>query len=971
MALKDIIVYVKTHFNAFKNSSDREITKYLKEKKGDKYYYYDDLMPALKRRYEQLNPKNVGRIFDKKGNVKHAIVINDAKTEKVYKNKDIIKETPTQIKSFDEWYGLKQDGLKRKSIVVVSFGVQYSDVYEDRNVSVDVKGKAKDEIKQIILDAVAKYVEDPNINTEIQWDGVEPGYRPRIKKTRDINDMKLKKATLSLDSKVVDDNVGMDDLCVKRYLTKFWKMTVELPESPSVNDIYKFCEVKDLSMNAYGINGRLLKKRRGNPKYRILKFIAYDSHLYGLNASIKEFIKKVKRSRDCPVESIGHKIAEIYEKDKIIPRQIKLNNNSLFSCMVGDTVFFENPDYNQCKEILTKLGLESELKLTTNMRNMIDIIEGVYKMSKLESYCPNLHDYKVTDLHYKHDDYDKLVGDEILGVPNIHKIDANKFYPDILENLDYLIRFDYKSDNVYHYTSKHKIMDHFLYLVEIEKYSFLMHENGVVTGKFVKECEKRGVKLDIIGVMECEKMNNEYSALIQELFEVVPEHAKQILVPLFGKMQAEYYNTKRKEKAEYLVNNNDMNQETSTYLCLPGDYSVKIAEGKYRKMKITSKKPISIQIKEEARLRVFDQIQKIEGTVIRIVLDSIAFISKTNPFENSIEKGKWKHQVFKKDDHNTYVRDINVREFMPCQEYDGTLCQAYAGAGKTTYILNEICSKFKNVLVLTPTHTTRVEFLKKGINCEVIQTYTNGDHLPEKCDAIVFDEIGMFGHDMWGILIQCSIRGDKVFAFGDFNQLPPVNVHKKLNKKHFLDMVFKERITLNENYRNNFDKKYYDKLIWNKDLKFAVEQVDKHQSHPLKSEVVICYKNSTVDKYNDLIMKRKGVEFGEVGSLVVCKTNKLAKYGIYNNFVLNVVAKDESVVEFDLGLKLPLKLFKLAQYKDEEKVSGYFKPGYARTLHGVQGCSLKSFHYAKDDYEFLERGNVLYTVISRLTIKNI
>ena len=125
--------------------------------------------------------------------------------------------------------------------------------------------------------------------------------------------------------------------------------------------------------------------------------------------------------------------------------------------------------------------------------------------------------------------------------------------------------------------------------------------------------------------------------------------------------------------------------------------------------------------------------------------------------------------------------------------------------------------------------------------------------------------------------------------------------------------------------------------------------------------MIICYTNTSVDKYNDIMLKHlKFNSMFDVGVKLLCKTNNLRKYGIYNRFVLEIT-KD--------GLTDGINTYNLT----EKEIKQNFKPAYARTVYGCQGKSLKSYYYAPEDYEFLKLSNqknrIAYTIISRLKNK--
>ena len=128
-----------------------------------------------------------------------------------------------------------------------------------------------------------------------------------------------------------------------------------------------------------------------------------------------------------------------------------------------------------------------------------------------------------------------------------------------------------------------------------------------------------------------------------------------------------------------------------------------------------------------------------------------------------------------------------------------------------------------------------------------------------------------------------------------------------------------------------------------------------------EADIIIAYTNLTRQKYNKKMCEKHNItSLDTIGTKVICKTNSLSKYEIYNNFRFTVKEIDGDTIslisEQDFIYKIPLELFN--RY-------GYFNYGYAITLYAVQGSSLKSFHYCMEDAGYLN-GRALYTLISRL-----
>ena len=102
-----------------------------------------------------------------------------------------------------------------------------------------------------------------------------------------------------------------------------------------------------------------------------------------------------------------------------------------------------------------------------------------------------------------------------------------------------------------------------------------------------------------------------------------------------------------------------------------------------------------------------------------------------------------------------------------------------------------------------------------------------------------------------------------------------------------------------------------------------------------------------------------GLEKFDIGARIVCKSNDLSEYEIYNNFYYTITNKDNQFIEIFDGINK----YNI-EYSDLEK----FDSGYCRTIYNIQGESVKSFYYAEEDFKFLD-GKTTYTIISRLKTK--
>jgi hypothetical protein len=295
---------------------------------------------------------------------------------------------------------------------------------------------------------------------------------------------------------------------------------------------------------------------------------------------------------------------------------------------------------------------------------------------------------------------------------------------------------------------------------------------------------------------------------------------------------------------------------------------------------------------------------------------------------------------------------------------DNILYQCYAGAGKTYDIVNRLIPSLESkYIVLTPSNESLSAYRDtkindEKINCAVIQTYTLSNTIPDE-PIVIVDEFGMMDTPAHDMLLKCAMLGKQIICYGDFNQLPPPGEISTINAPNYLKMLFGQHKSLDTNMRNDFTKEYYDSLINHKVN--LINEVKKHSAKtPEEASYIICYRNSTVDKYNKIILEHKGLDAIDEGVELICTVNsqRLQKLEIYNRTVLTIEEnKSNKHIRLSNG-----EVFTKADIKK------YFKPAYARTLYGIQGKSIESYYYAPEDYKFLTP-RAAYTVISRIKTK--
>tara|TARA_R110000764_G_scaffold43856_1_gene98629 strand:+ start:598 stop:3768 length:3171 start_codon:yes stop_codon:yes gene_type:complete len=776
--------------------------------------------------------------------------------------------------------------------------------------------------------------------------------------------------------------------CVYNHLSKIWKKKVK-PEIlhllHTTEDIYNFCVGRNIKMIAYDITRTIIKayypKTKSN--YKSCIFIAYNNHLYPLkNAILTKVI--ITDIEDIPVDNVYSRFMN-YLRSGVLPTNILINQDTIIMFSVDKKRYFQNPDYSECKKILKSFGLLDQLRPFTTLKNISNTLEKLYVKSGINSFMPKANRFIKAGILYKKEECE-VVDDFIT-------IDKNKAYSSSLMNLKRLIKTDIRVNKTYSINNTKDIIDHHLYIVEVEKSSILLPHNSIYTGEYLKYCIKQKLKFKIIEGLETQQEPNYLKNMIKDIYDKVPSHqAKFICNVMIGKF-AQTCEISQNLKCLKLANQTESKLSDGVIIPCNKNYNF-ICEEK-TSYNIYNRKPIHIQILDNARKILYEQMLFLKlkpDDIIQIKTDSITFKNPkselmTKKLKKIIFDGieGWKYEKYNAMGcpavHNKYIGGFGYDEFFT---NDNLLCECYAGAGKTYDILNEIVPKVKNYIVLTPSHASLKEYRIKNINCSVIQRYTLKKIIPTE-HIIIIDEIGMIDKVGCDLIYKCILEGKQIIAYGDFQQLRPVRGNVN-NSNLWLDLAFSRRKKLTTNFRNNFSKEYYDSLIKSKNIKYLTKEIKKWAIDYKKADVIICYRNTTREYYNALKCRHLNIsykldkevrQYGQIvdykisfdlrklkiGTKIISNTNELSKNGIYNKFTFTItdIKKDKITLDDNIIINKEL-LNKVVKNKS------LFSFAYARTLYSVQGASLNSFAYPDIDMFFLN-GRSAYTAISRLRQK--
>lgn len=784
--------------------------------------------------------------------------------------------------------------------------------------------------------------------------------------TLKIDDMKLRdNAPLDI-CNIYGENVKLiktNENCVKEYIKQTYKKIstssiYDLGDEDGVtaNEIYDFCKKYRIVLRLFDIEAKLIKSftpEKRNKSYKKFIAIIYNNHIYPLNNKYLSRIPVKNIKNIVKVEDLNKELLTNLNNginpDKVnLYHCLKEKKDVITSFQINETIYHSNQDYETVKKIYSSFGISDKLYYTDNLNNTCDKLEKLYIKSNIDSYFP--FDSNVGGFHYSNNE---LEGEFIT-------IDQNGHYAEALKRLNKLIVIDYKTAQ--YIESPKELKDNYYYNVKINKTSELMPTSGLYSYDELIYCKERGLKFKLLEAIECSYTDNYFKDMIIDLEkkyknnEITKDEMKNIYCALIGKFENSS-TTKTKYVFKKIANQDETKTSEGLVMNLNKKYNIIYDIEENNNIKLTNRVPIRRQVIFEARKMLYEKMKELKlkkEHIKQVKTDAITFIKSGN-IKTGSNIGEWKIQHDTKYIKDTEIYDDDFSLKLNSINKKNTLWIDYAGSGKTHYIINQLIPKLDDYIVLSPSHASIKEYRKNKINCSVIQKYLYCE-LPSNKNIIV-DEIGMLKDDHNNILLKCALLGKNIYSFGDFKQLKPVN-SEICNGELFLNHLYNKITSLGTNYRNNFSKTYYEKLINMTDKEEIKKEILKYNTKKAyDAETIICYKNETRNKYNECMTKHLNIKFGDIGCKIVCKSNDMHDKDIYNNFYYSIKGMEEEnyIITDDVEDKIITK----------KELMKHFDLGYCRTLYNIQGESIKSFHFALEDLDFID-GRSLYTLISRL-----
>jgi hypothetical protein len=796
-----------------------------------------------------------------------------------------------------------------------------------------------------------------NVDLNNNKDCVKAALKTTLSKTKNLKRGEKKKLLDDLDSLGNKDGVTIDEL-------------------------YQYCVNHLVKLVCYDINGKVIKQNLNGHKYiPTLYFLCYNNHLYIVKNKYLEK-KEVNVKEVKIVENVHIELNKLL-KAKRVPSNVNYDGIKITSFVDEDIKYIENTEYLRCKEILDKNGMGDKIFDNISIFSIYSVFENVFFKEDPSSFFP--HCPKHTPIVYKSSRV-------VENVKEVSTIDKNKAYAYSMFDLSFLIKVDIRSakmnSDLTYLSGLTKYVDHHLYLAKPKYYSIVMRQMGLYSGEHLNFCKKEEVEFDVIFEIEATKMQNYAASMIKILRENLNDtEFKHMMVVSMGRLE-ETAKSFTKYEVDGFFNKDEAVRREGYMEKEFGKYSLM-----YRCVNgvrnIYNKIPIKNQILENHSRMVYNKLKELkinEEDIIQIKTDSISYVGKLPKGLDKTDFTGWKKETFKpmkKISEDFDQRELTIESLFPHDVTNGEIAMCYAGAGKTYKIINEVIPKLvqsdTSYIILTPSHASKKEYHAAGLNCDVIQRYTLHNRIPD-VEHIIVDEFGMcdsYAHDL---VYKCKFLGRIVDVYGDFKQLPPVEGNI-MDNKYYLNSMFSTTIKMEENRRNNFTKQYYDTLI--DGIADYKQEVFKHSnsfSDLENAEVIICYRNATVDKYNKMMLGIKGLEHFSIGAKVICTTNNLRDKNIYNGFNFTISEHLEEIIYDDKTKKyFKMENGKEVKFDKEDEAiilddgtkltidefKNNFKPAYAQTLHKLQGATIKSYYFPEDDQKFITP-KAAYTIVSRL-----
>jgi len=769
----------------------------------------------------------------------------------------------------------------------------------------------------------------------------------------------------------------------------------------TAEEIHNMAVKEDFTLRIFGSDKKLIKYHQATKRGRPCQnFVVQYEHIYPIpDMALFKKQEVPKFDFDNTIARADLKpIAIKALKQGIVPN-IWTNGHDIKYMNIKDKFFTVNEAYQYIYDAYKEKGILTEYSPLKSERQCFEDIFKLYCKENINSHAP----YFSCKVHnYKNPDWDGDISNDAIKKNDMIGVDMNKCYPSLLRDLEYLLVHDSYADKYYKYEDQ-KIEDHFIYNVEMIEPQFLLMNSGTYTGEHLKYCEHKYV---IREVFECRKVKNYYTEFVSEILEndwlepscreydvkSLTKFKKYGFVTMIGNMENNESIDGGRVKFKKFANKNEMNAEGLEYEKLYENNYMLFERSGYH-TKFIDKKPIALQIKSRLRLELAKTMNKLGlkmEDILQIKTDNILFRrtednrKKVNGWLLYNMTKKWKYEIPKIGKFDLQINE-KYEDIIPTIEWNtikdknsradtenvlkkvdinkNIMFDGYAGVGKS-YIIDKVYNKYKdekNIVILTPTHSALVEYRKKGYKSDILCSFSKLKKY--KNHLIIIDEFGMCGRGHWLKVFDSKlVKNCVIHAYGDYRQLPPIGYKSIEQNPYMLNKIFDEFVHIEGNWRNDIPLSFYKKIINGMSRNEIDRLLTRINKYNKKSNFVVgaFYDCEGIGQnINNIISKKLKKDMFIEGCKIVCKSNDMRIYEIYNNYEFTFVSDDEEYVTLSDGER---------EYKIAKKyyVKKNFRLGYYTTVYSVQG---KTISWGKmkciPDEKLFYDSRMLYTLVSR------
>lgn len=570
-----------------------------------------------------------------------------------------------------------------------------------------------------------------------------------------------------------------------------------------------------------------------------------------------------------PIEILG----EMMNTNQKIPL-ISMYDGKITSIKLNDMKYLFTEESKEIKEIVEKMGLEYKGQSVQELTRLII-------KDKIETSSPNINVYNDLLQAKKNRSFNGLIKD-IKKDDNLIAYDINKCYSSVMyDPLEEWILLDI-NDEWEDFKGDFKLG---LYYIETDD-NLLFKGNNIYSLAIVKKAIEEKINFKIIKVIYANKTQDKklFTDIINEILKITdnkPELYKLLINSISGmmgknKMTYTKANINKSIRHIYITLDNYKNNDKEI---LP--FITKIDNTDYyiygynKNVKIYDVNiPIYIQILDQANIKLYDMIKKVDGLLIGRKVDCAIIANPKNKLVCGNKWGDYRISPLPKLEHKEINNNITYKDEKQFIEYHdindsnqynkilnvalkgGCLITGNAGTGKS-YVIHKITEQLgkEKIVKITPTNKSALNI--KGMTIHRFLKLDKNGKIPRErietikkmnLELIIIDEISMINSYLWKrlFLLKEELK-IKFILVGDDKQLPPIE-DDGIERDYFNSSIVKY---LADYRKINLEviKRYDEKLS---EILKDVDNIDLKLFKPrMETKINICYFNKTRKRINE------------------------------------------------------------------------------------------------------------------------